>query len=168
MFRVFYNVKFYLGCALIAFLLGCKENKDRVQHREIFLPENLQYIEIDNSTKFEQNWFDNKHKVVVFVKKAGPYSALDLEWQAAISEFPDVAFLFYVSEKDSTKLINHLKDVGFTHPVIHDPNEEFRKLNVKERELTFISFLVKDKEVVGMSNPSLVDFNKKLQELLKE
>jgi hypothetical protein len=168
MFRFYYIVKFYLSCTLIASILGCNENKEQVIHREIVLPDNLEIIEVDKSVSFDKSWFGKKIKVVVFIRKAGPYSSLDLDWNSVISEFEDVAFLFYVSEKDKTKLINHLKEVDFIHPIIHDPNEEFRKLNVKEKEWTFISFLVKNNEIIGMGNPSLPDFRDKINKLIKE
>lgn len=163
-----YLFRFFLYFASVAFVFGCKENKEQSKLRQIILPENLDIIEIDNSVSFDKSWFSKKLKVVVFIKKAGPYSTLDLDWMSAISEYHrNIAFLFYVSEPDRNKLVNHLKEVNFIHPVIHDPDEVFRKLNVKENDLTFISFLIRDDNIVGMSNPSFTDFKKKLEELFK-
>lgn len=152
---------------LIVIIIGCNKKTEQEKYSKIVLPENLETIAIDGAIGFENSWYNNQFKVVVFVKNAGPYSTLDLDWKSAIAEYPNVAFLFYVSEQNKTKLINHLEEVGFTHPIIHDPDEEFRKSNVKERDLTFISFLVRDNNIVGMSNPSLTDFKMRLQELLK-
>lgn len=168
MLRVYYMFKYNLCCAVIASILGCNEKKEQSKFREIFLPENLEIIEVDNSVSFDKSWFSKKLKVVVYIKKVGPYSTLDLDWKSAISEFPNIAFIFYVSEQDKTNLINYLKKVDFTHPVIHDPKEEFRKLNIKESDWTFISFLVKNNEIVGMSNPSLPNFNERLNEFVNE
>jgi len=164
MYRTAYYSLFHLFFLAIA--IGCKGDQ-RKEIQTIYLPENLEVIHPENSVKFDNNWYKNEFKVVVFVKNAGPYSTLDLDWQSAITDFPNIAFLFFVSEKDKTKLIDHLEIVGFTHPVIHDPDEAFRKSNVKERELTFISFLVRNDNIVGMSNPSFTDFKKRLEELSK-
>jgi hypothetical protein len=158
---------FLIYLILIGCILGCDNKKERESRREISLPTNLEVIEIDSIRKFEESWFDNRFKVVVFIKNAGPYSTLNLDWEHAISEFPQISFLFFVSEKDSTKLVNHLQEVGFYYPVIYDPNEEFRKLNVRERELIFISYLVKDDRIVGLGNPSIPDFKTVLAELMK-
>lgn len=164
MYRTAYYLLFHLFFLTIT--IGCKS--DRKQEKQtIYLPENLEVIHQENSAKFDDNWYKNEFKVVVFVKNAGPYSTLDLDWQSVMKEFPNIAFLFYVSEKDKPKLIDHLERVGFTHPVIHDPEEAFRKSNIKERELTFISFLVKNDKIVGMSNPSFPDFKVRLEELSK-
>ncbi|MCH6200302.1 hypothetical protein MMU07_11985 [Aquiflexum sp. LQ15W] len=164
------NFKFVLvlSFALSAAITGCNNKKRESEFREIVLPKNLEFIEIDKSQKFDKSWFDRKIKVVVFAKHADTNSPFKLDWQSAISEFEDIAFLFYVSEKDTAKLISNLKKVNFTHPIIHDPSDEFRELNVKEKEWTFISYLVKDNEIVGMGNPSLPDFKEKLSELKNE
>ena len=106
--------------------------------------------------------------MVIFIRHVDSHSPFELEWQSAVTEFQDIAFLFYVSENDTTKLISHLKEVNFTTPIIHDPSEEFRKLNVKGTEWDFFSFLVKNNEIVGMGNPSFPDFQKKLIEFKKE
>jgi hypothetical protein len=158
---------FLIYLILIGYILGCDSKKESESRREISLPTNLEVIEIDSTRQFEESWFDKRFKVVVFIKNAGPHSTLNLDWEHAISEFQQISFLFFVSEKDSTKLVNHLKEVGFQHPVIYDPNEEFRKLNVRERELTFISYLVKDGRIVGLGNPSIPDFKAVLTELTK-
>ena len=164
------NFKFILVLcfAIFSAITGCNNKKSESKFREIVLPKNLEIIEIDKSQKFDKSWYDRKYKVVVFAKHADTHSPLNLDWQSAISEFEDIAFLFYVSEKDTAKLISNLKKVNFIHPVIHDPSEEFRELNVKEKEWTFISYLVKDNEIVGMGNPSLPDFKEKLKELQDE
>ncbi|WP_194975257.1 hypothetical protein [Aquiflexum lacus] len=164
------NFKFVLvlSFALCTAITGCNNKKSESKFREIVLPENLEFIEINKSQKFDKSWFDRKYKVVVFARHADTHSPFELDWQSAISEFQDIAFLFYVSEKDTAKLIRNLKKVNFTHPVIHDPSEEFRELNVKGKEWTFISYLVKENEIVGMGNPSFPDFNKRLSELIDE
>lgn len=164
------NIKFVfvLSLALSSALTGCNNKKTEVEFRGIVLPKNLEFIEIDQSKKFDKSWFDRRFKVVVFVRHSDTHSPLKLDWQSAISEFEDIAFLFYVSEEDTSKLIRNLKQFSFSHPIIHDPSEEFRELNVKGKEWTFISYLVKDNEIVGMGNPSFPDFKEKLTELKDE
>lgn len=164
------NFKFVLVLSFVlsAAITGCNNKKSESEFREIVLPKKLEFIEIDKSQKFDKSWFDRKYKVVVFARHADTHSPLKLDWQSAISEFENVAFLFYVSEKDTAKLIRNLKQFSFTHPIIHDPSEKFRELNVKGKEWTFISYLVKDNEIVGMGNPSLPDFKEKLTELIDE
>lgn len=159
---------FFLVFALLISIYGCNDSREKDKIREIVLPDELDIIELGESKRFDKNWYTKKFKVVAFIKNAGPYSTLNLDWQSAISDFPDVAFLFYVSENDTTKLINHLKEVNFTHPVIHDPTNEFRKLNVKDDGLTFICFLVKNNQIVGMGNPSIPDFKLMLNELIND
>ena len=158
--------RFFLYYFIIGSIIGCNKKTPQEKYSKVVLPENLETIAIDGSIGFDNSWYNNEVKVVVFIKNAGAYSTFDLDWQSAISEFPNIAFLFYVSEKDKTKLIDHLEKNGFKHPVIHDPDEAFRKSNIKERDLTFISFLVRDDNIVGMSNPSFTDFKKRLEELL--
>lgn len=139
--------------------------KDKIE--PLILPRDLPTISMVDSVNFKPEWYGNKYKVVVFVKNAGRYSTLDLNWNDPIKDFPEISVLFYISEKDSSKLVNHLREVRFSHPVIYDPEEVFYKKNKLQSELTFISFLLKDDVIVEMSNPSMPDFKERLERLLK-
>ena len=162
-----FHIRIIIKTILCAFLFCCtpKEQKKN-EKKEMFLPKDLNIINVKNSVPFDTNWYNYENKVVVFIKKAGPYSTLNLDWQSAISKFPDIAFLFYISEPDSSKLINHLKEVDFQHPVIHDYNFEFRNKNIRDKELTFISFLVKNNMIIEKGNPSIPNFHDRLFELM--
>lgn len=161
-------LKYIVICFLLINTIACNPKKTNDIEEEIFLPRHLNSVGIKESVKFDTNWYNNQNKVVVFIRRAGSYSTLDLDWQSAISKYPEVAFLFFISEVDSTKLLEHLKEIEFSHPVIHDPNMEFRKLNVKENEVTFISFLVRNNKKIEMSNPSLPDFHDRLDALIED
>jgi len=123
--------------ALLTAIAGCNYKKGESKFRKIELPENLKIIELNESQKFDKSWFERKYKVLIFIRHVDLHSPFELEWQSAITEFQDIAFLFYVSENDTAKLISHLKEVNFTQPIIHDPSEEFRKLSVKGTEWDF-------------------------------
>lgn len=131
-------------------------------------PTDLTVIEPSDSIKFDSSWMDSKYKVVVSIEKAGPHSTLELDWQTAISENKDVAFLFYVSEKDSSKLVKHMKEVNFSHPVIHDPDKKFYNSNIIEDNLSFISFLVREDKTIEMGNPTILNFQERLDKLTNE
>lgn len=129
-------------------------------------PTDLTVIEPSDSVKFDTGWFDSKYKVAVYMNKVGR-SIKTLDWQPAISNNKEVAFLFYISEKDSSKLIRQLKENNFSHPVIYDPNKEFYKANGIGK-VSFISFLLKDDRKVEMGNPSFPNFQERLDELTRE
>jgi|GEM_PF-1565609 len=153
-------------CYLLISTTGCNSNKSGKDGKEMIFPTDLNVIEVSDSVKFDTSWFDSKYKVAVYMNKVGR-SITNLDWQPAISNNKEVAFLFYISEKDTSKLIRQLKENNFSHPVLHDPNKEFYKLNVSD-EVSFISFLVKNNQFVEMSNPSLSNFQKRLDALTKE
>ena len=151
---------------LLISTMGCNSNKSGKDGKEIIFPTDLNVIEVSDSVKFDTSWFDSKYKVAVYMNKVGR-SITNLDWQPAISNNKEVAFLFYISEKDTSKLIRQLKENNFSHPVLHDPNKEFYKLNVTG-EVSFISFLVKDDRKTEMGNPSFSNFQERLDELTKE
>lgn len=150
---------------MLFFLPSC--NKKEEVYRKIILPKNLPVIEIVDSVKFNNDWYDKEIKVVGFFKSVRPYSLFSLDWQSSVRKFPQVAFLFYVSEKDSLKLIDHLESVNFVHPIIYDPNLEFQNLNIKDKSMTFICYLVKDDKIIGLGNPSNPKFDSLLYSLIE-
>lgn len=80
----------FFGFVLII-TVGC--NSSGKDGKQMVFPTDLTVIEPSDSVKFDTSWFDSKYKVVVFIEKAGPHSTLELDWQTAISENKDVAFL---------------------------------------------------------------------------
>lgn len=132
----------------------------------MIFPTDLNVIEVSDSVKFDKSWFDSKYKVAVYMNKVGR-SITNLDWQPAISNNKEVAFLFYISEKDTSKMIRQLKENNFSHPVLHDPNKEFYKSN-DIGEVSFILFLVKGNRKIEMSNPSFPNFQERLDALTKE
>jgi len=100
-------------CLLLLITIACYPNRSGKNEKELVFTADLAVIEPSGSIKFDSSWMDNKYKVVVFIEKAGPHSTMELDWQTAISENKNVAFLFYVSEKDSARLVKHTKEVNF-------------------------------------------------------
>lgn len=155
-------------CLLLLITIACNPNRSGKNGKELTFPTNLAVIEPSGSIKFDSSWMDSKYKVVVFIEKAGRHSTMELDWQTAISENKDVAFLFFVSEKDSSKLIQHMKEVNFSHPLLWDPDKKFYKSNIIEDNLSFISFLVREDRIIEMGNPTVPNFQERLDELTKE
>lgn len=144
--------------------IGC--NSSDKDGKQMVFPTDLTVIEPSDSVKFDTSWFDSKYKVAVYMNKVGR-SITTLDWQPAISNNKEVAFLFYISEEDPSKLIRQLRENNFSHPVIHDPNKEFFKAN-GIGEVSFISFLLKDDRKVEMGNPSFPNFQTRLEALTRE
>jgi hypothetical protein len=157
-------VKLIFFCFVLTITIGC--NTSSKDGKQMVFPTDLIIIEPSDSVKFDTSWFDSEYKVAVYMNKVGR-SLTTLDWQPAISNNKEVAFLFYISEKDSSKLIRQLKEYNFSHPVIHDPNKEFHKAN-GIGEVSFISFLLKDNRKVEMGNPSFPKFQERLDELTNE
>ncbi|MFO7822519.1 MAG: hypothetical protein R6V72_01180 [Cyclobacterium sp.] len=144
--------------------IGC--NSSGKDGKQMVFPTDLTVIEPSDSVKFDTSWFDSKYKVAVYMNNVGR-SITTLDWQPAISNNKEVAFLFYISEEDPSKLIRQLRENNFSHPVIHDPNKEFFKAN-GIGEVSFISFLLKDDRKVEMGNPSFPNFQTRLEALTEE
>lgn len=157
-------VKLIFFCFLLTITIGC--NSSGKDGQQMVFPTDLTVIEPSDSVKFDNSWFDSKYKVAVYMNKVGR-SITTLDWQPAISNNKEVAFLFYISEKDPSKLIRQLKENNFSHPVLHDPNKEFYKVN-GIGEVSFISFLLKDDRKVEMGNPSFPNFQERLDALTNE
>lgn len=158
-------MKSFAHLLLCLFLLSACRSNSGNKIQKFSFPQHLSVISPSDSVSFNEDWFENKHKVAVYIKQAGRYSTLSLNWNDYIEEFPEIAFLFYISEQDSLKLVHHLSEVSFKHPIIYDPEEIFHKENDLQKPLTFISFLLKDDIVVEMSNPSLPNFRERLEDL---
>src|SRR5690554_935655 len=78
------------GSRLFFFFLlsACRpHNGERVQ--KFSFPQHLSVISPSDSIGFNSGWFNNKHKVAVYIKQAGPYSSLSLDWDHYIKEFPE-------------------------------------------------------------------------------
>ena len=157
-------VKLIVFCFVLVITIGC--NSSGKDQNQMVFPTDLTVIEPSDSIKFDTSWFDSKYKVAVYMNKVGR-SITTLDWQPAISNNKEVAFLFYISEKDTSKLIRQLKENNFSHPLLHDPNKEFHEAN-GIGEVSFISFLLKDDRKIEMSNPSFPNFQERLDALTKE
>lgn len=120
-------VKLIFSCFALTIAMGC--NSSGKDGKQMVFPTDLTVIEPSDSVKFDTTWFDSKYKVAVYMNKVGR-SITTLDWQPAISNNKEVAFLFYISEEDPSKLIRQLRENNFSHPVIHDPNKEFFKRTV--------------------------------------
>lgn len=157
-------VKLIFSCFALTIAMGC--NSSGKDGKQMVFPTDLTVIEPSDPVKFDTTWFDSKYKVAVYMNKVGR-SITTLDWQPAISNNKEVAFLFYISEEDPSKLIRQLRENNFSHPVIHDPNKEFFKAN-GIGEVSFISFLLKGDRKVEMGNPSLPNFQERLDALTNE
>ncbi|AWW31760.1 hypothetical protein DN752_17395 [Echinicola strongylocentroti] len=161
----------YIFAIPVTFLwiLSSCQTKTENSNKIIRFPQDVGVIEISDSSRFDEDWFDMENKVVIYIKNANDHSSLDLDWNTAIQKYPEVAFLFYIAESDSIKLIKHLKANQFSHPILYDPLQKFASLNLDPKEkLTFISMLVDNNEVVALSNPSFDDFLDQIEEIIHE
>lgn len=155
-----FNLKGFIIIIFILCLSSCEadRNKEIIHFREgeIINPLNL--------VGFNEGIYDSENQVVIYFEGLGEYSILNLNWSKFIKENEDVKFIFYYSGSYLDELKNVLVESEFPMPMVYDPEKVFYKNNIKE-ELTFISFLVKKNKIVGMSNPSIPNFQKKLDEL---
>lgn len=142
--------------------IGCSSSKpgtDLIVHLE-----NFEQINPLHHTPIDQSWFESENQVVVYFQNLGEFSGFDLDWKPFIQSNQSIKFIFYYSGQAPKKLESLLSELGFPVPIIYDPDKLFYKDNVTDR-VTFISYLVKDEFIVGMSNPSMPNFQEKLDEL---
>ncbi len=88
-----------------------------------------------------------------------------------------IAFIFYLAEKDSSALKEKLNKYNYVGPVVHDPQNKFFELNRIERmdlyQHNYILFAVKDNIIIDIArkenNPSFPQhFEKYLNSFIKE
>lgn len=76
--------------------ISCSEKK-----QEMIFPEGLNTISLNDSSRFNPEWYEYKYKIVTYLKGGFP---LSLNWEDPMRKFPQIAFIFYLAEKDSTVL----------------------------------------------------------------
>ena len=100
-----------------------------------------------------------------------------IKWAEAIEKFPEIAFLFYIDKKDSTKIKERLKQREFYWPVFYDPENKFLKSNkikgLGTRPYYRFIFAIKDDKIIDIAksrnNPTFPeDFEKYLNDFLSE
>ena len=149
---------------LVACLHGCNsKNKD-----VLILPDELEVINTSVNKLMEDELKKRVKVVAIFYSEHT--RVIDLpRYNEYINKYPEVGFVFYVDHDDKSELRNYLNEIDIKVPVYYDPNQEFIRSN-KSRfrsKMTFIGYIVNFKnEILGLTNPSLPDFEKKLKSAL--
>lgn len=161
--------------ALIVLLASCKEDPKKIQ-----FPDGLPTMSLKDSLQFDPDWYKAEYKVVTYIRGSRNLYPLWLDWESYINEFPEMAFIFYFTSKDTASLFEELEKNNFYHPFILDQenifftvneyeNTEFTSGNKKLKQNNFIPIIVKGdtlKEVAEVGMPSL--FRRDMRELLNK
>lgn len=148
---------------------SCSRNADKITY-----PNDLKTFSLNDSIEFDQKWYDYKYKIVVYSNGSSTHL---IKWAEPIEKFPEIAFLFYIDKKDSTKIKERLKQREFYWPVFYDPESKFLKSNkikgLGTRPYYYFIFAVKDDKIIDIAksrnNPTFPeDFERYLNDFLSE
>ncbi len=127
--------------------------------KKVYLVEGLEVLQPENSVKFDESWFEENCKVVVYMKHA---RRLD-SWMNYIENYPAVPFLFYYAGDDLVSFKNDIDKIGFNFPVMLDTNGQFYEKNKSNMDdYSFISFVISDNSV-SITNPTISNFRSLLR-----
>jgi hypothetical protein len=143
---------------LLALMIGACSGKDGsdTKLKPIHHTRNVKVLMVPK-TKFKTPDIASKYQVVTFTSSFNEWSLLNLAWEESQADFPEVEYLFYYSGNDTVGLKSWMARQAFAYPILYDYKEEFRRENIKDG-LTNISFVVKDGEIVDLSNAGRPDF----------
>ena len=149
---------------LLFLLTYCKE-----EPKEIHFPEGLQTMSLNDSLAFDPQWYQAEYKLVTYM--GGRTLPLWLDWDSYIKEFPEVAFVFYFTSKDTASLFKELEKNNFYHPFVLDPENVFFTTNelenVKLKQHNFIPLTVKGNAIVEIAEVGMPNlFRKDMRNLL--
>ncbi len=149
---------------LIAFVLsvGCTQRTEKKQL--LVFNDELEVFSLGQGSPLEQ-WL-RCDKVVVYQNLKFGYSEM-FQWHEYIEEYPHVKFIFIVQAQDEARIKEFLLFYKLdNYSIFWDRHNRFKKDNKIESEVSFIAFLVdKENKVVGLSNPTIPDFSKRLAKL---
>jgi len=164
-------MKSIIWITIITMLLStsCSSNADKITY-----PKDLKTFSLNDSIKFDQKWYDYKYKIIVYSNGSSTHL---IKWAKPIEKFPEIAFLFYIDKKDSTKIKKRLKEREFYWPVFYDPESKFLESNkikgLGARPYYHFIFAIKDDKIIDRAkmknNPTFPeDFEKYLNNFLSE
>lgn len=134
---------------IIASILStsCSNNADKITY-----PKDLKTFSLNDSIEFDKKWYDYKYKIVSYSNGSSTHL---IKWAEAIEKFPEIAFLFYIDKKDSTKIKERLKQREFYWPVFYDPESKFLKSNkikgLGTRPYYRFIFAIKDDKIIDIA-----------------
>ena len=141
---------------------GCSQNK--VQNKLLVFDIDLEIFSRGQGSPLAQ-WL-SCDKVVVYQNMKSEYYKM-FQWHEYIVSHPHVKFVFVVEATDEERINEFLSFNKLNnYSIFWDRHNRFKKKNKVESEITFIAFLVdKENRVIGLSNPSIPDFPKRLAKL---
>lgn len=147
-----------------AFVLSTACTQKTEQKHLLVFNNDLEVFSLGQGSPLEQ-WL-RCDKVVVYQNLKFGYSEM-FQWQEYIEEYPHVKFIFIVQAQDEARIKEFLLFYKLdNYSIFWDRNNRFKKDNKVESEVSFIAFLVdKENKVVGLSNPTIPDFSKRLAKL---
>ena len=161
--------KTHLILVVLVFLLAsCKK-----EPKEIQFPEGLPTMSLKDSLQFDPNWYKAEYKVVTYIRGTKNIYPLWLSWDSYIREFPEVAFIFYFTPKDTASLFEELEKNNFYHPFILDQENMFFTTNELENldlpQHSFIPLVVEGNSIVEIAEAGMPDlFRRDMRELLNK
>ncbi|MEQ9220514.1 MAG: hypothetical protein RLO17_20845 [Cyclobacteriaceae bacterium] len=153
--------EFIIPCIILILVLFYISRSDF--NRDVNLVKGLEVWQPVNAVDFDESWFDESCKVVVYMKHYQKFHRLDL-WMNYIEKYPGIPFLFYYAGDDPVKYFKQLDEIGFKHPIMIDSEGQFYEMNKSNMDdFSFISFVINDNSVT-LSNPTIPNFDKLLKE----
>ncbi len=162
--------------ALIVLLASCKEDPKKIQ-----FPDGLPTMSLKDSLQFDPDWYKAEYKVVTYIRGSRNLYPLWLDWESYINEFPEMAFIFYFTSKDTASLFKELEENNFYHPFILDQENKFFTVNEYEntefrykdrgnlKQDNFISTIVKGHTIVEVAAAGMPDlFRRDMREILSK
>ncbi|WP_192347826.1 hypothetical protein [Algoriphagus sp. Y33] len=119
-------------------------------------------------TKYHLGSTEGIYQVVTYTTSFSKWSFLNYAWEESHDDHPEFDLIFYYSGSDTTGLKEWMSSNDFPYPILFDIEGEFRKGNIRDNNLTNISFVVRDGEIIDFSNPSLKNFDETLTALSAE
>jgi hypothetical protein len=147
-----------------AFVLSAACTQKTEQKQLLVFNNDLEVFSLGQGSPLEQ-WL-KCDKVVVYqslkIKDSGRF-----QWHEYIEKYPHVKFIFIVQAQDEARIKEFLLSYKLdNYSIFWDRHNRFKKDNKVESEVSFIAFLVdKENKVVGLSNPTIPDFSKRLAKL---
>lgn len=140
---------------------------ESASNQEVRLIRNLEVWQPEKSMDYDESWFEEPCKVVVYMKNYKKFHRLDL-WKKYIDKYPNIPFLFYYSGSDHEKYLKQLEEIEFNHPIIIDREDQFYEENsgILEDDYSFIAYVINN-NTTEMSNPTISNFEKLLKECSK-
>lgn len=155
----------YSVLLLVLSLWGCSDKGASDRKLEpIVHTQNIILLSVPE-TKFEIPDIASKYQVVTYTSSFNEWSLLNLAWEESRADFSEVEYIFYYSGNDTVGLKNWMEQQSFAYPILYDYMGEFRSENIKGG-LTNISFVVKDDEIVDLSNAGRPDFKEILNGMI--